>query len=362
MSDIERDTALLAPAPDRINPLMKASAVRVMGREQPVIREPRPSTAHVTLVASNWNRTFGCLDGFRLMKSDRQWITFPGEQPAIAAALGAPFVNQHDQPRDVNWLVSWGNVIDLKSRKPIPTALKVSPSQEIIVNHRPPVATKSEPHYVNVDGTEPADESTAPLPPAHHAEAPVIAFTEVMVNEHLIHVTAREGATPESVAATINALLGGLRIAYEQARSYGVVSDGRDSVAMLKGEAPAVQRQALRSADKPADCQPIAPAPNGADKGTSPCLMIRVAQSYGGGKPQLEFECDGFEMPLRYTKDNPAHLAQLLTGIKQTNGAAFTAADMAAGRKFGGNWLVDWAKATKGDKTYTNVVAVRPGQ
>ena len=110
----------------------------------------------------------------------------------------------------------------------------------------------------------------------------------------------------------------------------------------------------------PPNATPIGDAPSAQqnNSGKSPCMMIKVARSFTGNKPQLEFEVDGFENPIRFTSDNPGKLAAALKGIRKPDGSEFTAADMTDGRKFGGNWMLSWEKKQKDDKTYTNFVAI----
>ena len=110
----------------------------------------------------------------------------------------------------------------------------------------------------------------------------------------------------------------------------------------------------------PPNATPIgnAPSAHSNDNGTAVCMMIKLARSFTGNKPQLEFEVDGFENPIRYTSDNPGKLAAALKGIRKPDGSEFTAADMTDGRKFVGNWLLTWEKKQKDDKTYTNFVSI----
>ncbi|HEV8525451.1 MAG TPA: hypothetical protein VGQ71_13215 [Terriglobales bacterium] len=89
-------------------------------------------------------------------------------------------------------------------------------------------------------------------------------------------------------------------------------------------------------------------------------MMIKVGKSYTGNKPQLQFEVDGFEKPLTYTKDDAGQLAKILDKVRKGDGSAFTAADLTDGRKFGGAWSVNWAKNEKDGKTYTNVMSIEP--
>lgn len=112
--------------------------------------------------------------------------------------------------------------------------------------------------------------------------------------------------------------------------------------------------------DRPGIAAPsgsAAPAPQNADKGTSPCVLIKCVKSYQAGKPQLEFEVDGFEKPFRFTQEKWEQLTKVLKA--HTNGREFTAADMAEGKKYAGNWVLDWEKKTKDDKTFWNVLALR---
>lgn len=58
-------------------------------------------------------------------------------------------------------------------------------------------------------------ERLNPNPPEHH-EAQAIAWTSVKVGGYLINVTARQGATPETVAVTVLALVGAIDILEER--------------------------------------------------------------------------------------------------------------------------------------------------
>ncbi len=104
---------------------------------------------------------------------------------------------------------------------------------------------------------------------------------------------------------------------------------------------------------------PGAPSPAESDKGAVKAMMIKVVSSFNGGKPQLEFEVEGFEHPLRYTKESAGLLAQLLKDVRKLDGTPFTAADMETGKKHIGNWTIDWQKAERDGKTYYNVMRVR---
>lgn len=106
--------------------------------------------------------------------------------------------------------------------------------------------------------------------------------------------------------------------------------------------------------------QPVAPSPAETNRGIATCVFIRVVTSFTGGKPQLEFECNGFEKPLRFTSDKPGVLAEKLSAIRKLDGTPFTATDMATGNKFPGNWKVEWERREKDSKTYVNVVTVKP--
>ena len=118
--------------------------------------------------------------------------------------------------------------------------------------------------------------------------------------------------------------------------------------------------RAMGNNNAPAGATQQSASPAQSDRGQSPCIMVKVGKSFTGNKPQLEFEVDGFENPLRYTSDNPGKLAAMLNRIRKPDGSEFTANDLTDGRKFVGNWRIAWEKKQKDDKTYTNVLSIEP--
>lgn len=90
-------------------------------------------------------------------------------------------------------------------------------------------------------------------------------------------------------------------------------------------------------------------------RGEAQCMMITLGTSYSGGKPQLLFDCDGMEYPLRYTK-SPEDMKTLLK-------TAQVSKPLVAGEKWkqGGAWTVEWASPPPkepGGKRYRNVQSV----
>jgi hypothetical protein len=122
-----------------------------------------------------------------------------------------------------------------------------------------------------------------------------------------------------------------------------------------KGEWLAKHAPAAPVAQQPAAMG--APAPQANNKGTAMCALIKVARSFEGNKPQLQFECNGFEKSLKYTREP---LINILRGVTNPfTGQPFTEADMTDNSMYGGAFLVDWERKEKDGKTFTNVLAVR---
>lgn len=97
---------------------------------------------------------------------------------------------------------------------------------------------------------------------------------------------------------------------------------------------------------------PPPPAPNNGNGGApqeSQCVLIKVGESYTAKKPQLQFEVNGREHPLTYTK-SVADMAKLLAPI------GFTAAHIVVGQKYSVNCIVTWRMGEK----YPDVLSVRP--
>lgn len=112
-------------------------------------------------------------------------------------------------------------------------------------------------------------------------------------------------------------------------------------------------RQPTGNAGAPAQ-SPVTSAAN-STSGVASCVLISVGLSYEGSKPQLSFDCDGWDKPLRFTQ-GPDKMARLLQGIRKPDGTPFTPADLTNGRKFAGQWNVSWSKPGQ----YYNVDAVNP--
>jgi hypothetical protein len=100
--------------------------------------------------------------------------------------------------------------------------------------------------------------------------------------------------------------------------------------------------------------------PTSSNRGESDCALIKVGTSFQGGKPQLQFEVDGFEHTVNFTKDTKEKLVSILKDVTNPKTKRpFTVADLADGAKFGGSFIVAWSKNEKDGKTYNNVESVR---
>jgi hypothetical protein len=103
----------------------------------------------------------------------------------------------------------------------------------------------------------------APAPPAPpiHNEARALAWTQIVLNGYRINVTAREGASAGQVASTVGALIGALRMLYEDdsVRSLGAVQDGRDSVQWFKGGQKVAEVPSAPPTPSVAPVAPVAP-------------------------------------------------------------------------------------------------------
>jgi hypothetical protein len=102
--------------------------------------------------------------------------------------------------------------------------------------------------------------------------------------------------------------------------------------------------------ETPYDSEPTAPAGDGWERGMGHCVKMSLATSYSGGKPQLQFECDNLQHPLRYTKS--------IDDMKTLLKTAGVSKPLIAGQKWkiGGEWNVEWAKPP--DSKYRNVLSV----
>lgn len=100
----------------------------------------------------------------------------------------------------------------------------------------------------------------------------------------------------------------------------------------------------------------LPPAPGTTeDGGTAHAVLMKVGKSYSGGKPQLQFECEGLEHPLSYTRPVP-DMVKLLAGVGK-----YTPDMMTDGKKWAVNYLIDWKLGDPNGegKRYRNVIAVR---
>lgn len=105
---------------------------------------------------------------------------------------------------------------------------------------------------------------------------------------------------------------------------------------------------------EPAPARPVPPAPvNGNGAHEAHCVLIEVGTSYGGGKTQLKFTCDGLEHPLTFTKP-VGEMVKLLTPL------GYTADHLVVGKKYGANATVTYTESVKDGKTYKNVQSVTP--
>lgn len=105
--------------------------------------------------------------------------------------------------------------------------------------------------------------------------------------------------------------------------------------------------------------QPTQPttAPGGNDEsGSVRAVLVKVGESYTGNKPQLQFECDGLEHPLTFTK-SVEDMQKLLAPIRK-----FTVQELAVGKKYAIECMVDWelGKPNKDGKQYRNIIGLRP--
>lgn len=96
--------------------------------------------------------------------------------------------------------------------------------------------------------------------------------------------------------------------------------------------------------------------PQDANGGTAHAVLMKVGLSYTGNKPQLQFECDGMEHPLSFTRP-VADMIKLLAAVGK-----YTPEMLANGKKYGVDYLVDWqlGEPNAEGKRYRNIVAVRP--
>lgn len=96
------------------------------------------------------------------------------------------------------------------------------------------------------------------------------------------------------------------------------------------------------------------PAPSDGEFGVADCVGIKVANAYESVKLQLQFEIDGWDDMLKFTKASAKELVKKLAGVKKMGGGAFTEADMVVGKKFPGMWKVRWKQGEK----YKDVIEV----
>jgi DNA polymerase III epsilon subunit-like protein len=101
-------------------------------------------------------------------------------------------------------------------------------------------------------------------------EARSIAWTDVVINGYQINVTAREGSTPQMIADTTFALLGGLTIIRQNDKvaQFSVVENVRGTPRMIKGgngNGKAHQNGQGATADEPPDEEPQTTVIDGKD-------------------------------------------------------------------------------------------------
>mgnify|MGYP001619630669 CR=1 FL=1 len=115
------------------------------------------------------------------------------------------------------------------------------------------------------------------------------------------------------------------------------------------------------NAPQPAPGNGTAPAPSPApeivtDGGTVRAILMKIGKSYTGNKPQLQFEVEGMEHPLSYTR-SVAEMMKLLAPVGQYSPEMLT-----DGKKYAVNYLVDWRLGDPNaeGKRYRNIVAVKP--
>ncbi len=115
------------------------------------------------------------------------------------------------------------------------------------------------------------------------------------------------------------------------------------------------------SAPQPAPGNGNTPAPSPApeivtDGGTARAILMKVGKSYAGNKPQLQFEVEGMEHPLSYTR-SVVEMMKLLAPV-----GAYSPEMLTDGKKYGVNYLVEWKLGDPNaeGKRYRNIIAVKP--
>lgn len=196
-----------------------------------------------------------------------------------------------------------------------------------------------------------------------HNEPPEVVFTTVIANGVELHMTAKTGSTPESVANVAMTLLRAVGALYthKSITSFVPVIELRNGTLPLKDKPFDVKNIVLmpdpyrRDGGRTGASGPGATGSSSPDSGEAACIKIEVGKSFTGGKPQLKFDCEGFERPLTFTREN---LVAILAGATH-KGRPFTAEMLKEGAKFGGEWLVKWEKQEgKDGKTHLNVISV----
>lgn len=186
--------------------------------------------------------------------------------------------------------------------------------------------------------------------PTQSTEAGVVVFPsdrgEVVYQNVRYNVTIRANGTAEQAIATLQEW----GKFWQMASAHGISYAGNLAHASQPPSAPGPQMSVLPPAQHT--------APQDTTQGKASCALIKLDTAFKSGKLQLQFECDGMEHPLRYTK-NVGEMVKLLANVKKADGNPFTADDLQTGRKFGGLWYVTW-KANEGQdgQTYRNVVSV----
>jgi DNA polymerase III epsilon subunit-like protein len=129
--------------------------------------------------------------------------------------------------------------------------------------------------------------TTISLPAPQHPEAPVVAYTDLIINGHKICVTARSGSTAQDVYDTVmTALFGGLRMirADEQVKEYAAIT-GRDTINHFKSVPKVAENGARANDNGAAHATPQAtPAP------TNVAPISTTSEGISEGTPGFKFE------------------------------------------------------------------------
>ncbi len=113
------------------------------------------------------------------------------------------------------------------------------------------------------------------------------------------------------------------------------------------------------NAPQPAPGNGNVPAPSPeivSDGGTARAILMKVGKSYTGNKPQLQFEVEGMEHPLSYTRP-VGEMMKLLAPV-----GAYSPEMLADGKKYAVDYLIDWKLGDPSgpdNKRYRNILAIR---